>query len=110
MTTNLISSKSGRRIGMILTAAVLLLFVPAVAFAQDVDLGQAQSTLQNFARQLMSIIQVIIGIVGVMMIAWVLYKRMKGDQQSNDALMGWLVALAIGILALQLIKVLFIRA
>lgn len=106
---NLSNFLSSKRFSTVLMVAALLI-IPVAAFAQtDINLNQATSTLRTFATQLMTAVQIIIGIVGTIMIAWVLYKRMKGDQQSNDALMGWLVALAIGILALQLIKVLFLK-
>lgn len=106
---NLINPIRQKRLTTILTVFALLLFIPVAASAQDVSLQQATSTLQNFGREIVNAVQIIIGIVGAMMIAWVVYKRQKGDQQSNDALMGWLVALAVAVLALQLIKAMFLR-
>lgn len=106
---NLINPIRQKRLTTILMVFALLLFIPVAVSAQEVSLQQATSTLQNFGREIVNVVQIIIGIVGAMMIAWVVYKRQKGDQQSNDALMGWLVALAVAVLALQLIKAMFLR-
>ena len=88
---------------------LILALTPAVEFvasAQDAEifLNNATSTVKTAAKAAVDLVSAIIGLVGILMLAWNFYKRAKGDQQSNDALMGWGAALIVAVIFLQIIK------
>ena len=71
------------------------------------QLKNIEDSLKNAGGRVVSIVSIMIGLVGVIMLAWVFYKRSKGDQQSNDALMGWGVALIFAMIMLQIVRAIF---
>lgn len=87
-----------------------LLLNASLLFAQKDAAGiidSATKTMTGVGNSIITLVQVIIGVVGALMLAWNFYKRAKGDQQSNDALMGWGASLIFAALFLQVIKAAF---
>ena len=83
-----------------------LLLNASLLYSQDVSnlVNQATTTVKSTGQQIVNLVSAIIGVVGALMLAWNFYKRAKGDQQSNDALMGWGSSLLFAALFLQIIK------
>ena len=88
---------------------VLAMAMPVIAFAQDakglLDTGRDQ--VKSLGKSAVSFISILMGLVGVIMLGWNFYKRAKGDQQSNDALVGWGSALIFAFIMLQIINAAF---
>lgn len=96
----------------IMTAAAAA-FVSIASLAQDVTLNSAleatERVLSQNATSIINVISLIIGIVGVAMLAWQGAKYLKGDGNSNDALMKVGSGLLIIAVLLEIIKAVFLR-
>lgn len=94
---------------MAVAAAALL--VPAIAFAQNPTasgmLSNVEGELKGLGGTMINVISVIIGLIGIAMIAINLSKYMKGDPSSNDSLIKVGVGLLIAVVLLQVIRVAF---
>lgn len=94
----------------------LCLLVPAVVFAEpggastaDQILGQAHDTLFTLSGLIVNLVSLIMGLVGIFMLAVNLYKYFKGDPSSNDALTKVGAGLLIAVIILQVIRVTMLR-
>lgn len=89
------------------------LFVPAVVFAQastaDQILRQTHSTLFSLSTLIVNLVSLIMGLVGIFMLAVNLYKYFKGDPSSNDALTKVGAGLLIAVIILQVIRVTLLK-
>ena len=89
-------------------AALLLVMAASssVAFAQDASsfLTQAHGEVSGISALIVNIVCVIMGIIGVVMLATNLAKYFKGDPSSNDALMKIGGGMLIAIIILQVIR------
>lgn len=92
-------------------AALVFVGVQQLFAAKTVDasglLSTTETQITGIGTMLTNVVSALIGIIGIVMLAWNFYKRAKGDQQSNDALMGWGSALLFAALGLQIIKFAF---
>ena len=67
-----------------------LMMVPMVAVAADdasTILSTTHTTLLSLATQIVNVVSIVMGLVGVVMLGINLAKYLKGDPSSNDALM-----------------------
>lgn len=91
----------------------LMMMVPAVAFAQagtaDQILSQTHSTLMGLSTLVVNVVSIVMGLVGVAMLAVNLAKYFKGDPSSNDALMKVGGGLLIAVIILQVIRVTLLK-
>lgn len=67
-------------------------------------INNATSSVKTAARAAINLVSALIGLIGVLMLAWNFMKRAKGDQQSSDALMNWGSSLLFVAIALQAVK------
>lgn len=97
-----------------LRGAVLgfLMMVPMVAFGADdasTILSTTHTTLLSLATQIVNVVSIVMGLVGVVMLGINLAKYLKGDPSSNDALMKVGGGLLIAVVILQIIKVTLLK-
>lgn len=93
------------------------LLVPAVVFAQagaqagtaDQILEQAHSTLFTLSSRVINLVSLVMGLVGVYMVAMNFYKYSKGDPSTQDALSKVGAGLVIAVIILQIIRVTLLR-
>lgn len=82
------------------------------AFAQYTSFNdmadKAQGVFQSALTPIINIASIVIAVVAVIMLIWNYIKRSKGDGQGNDALASWGFSLIFAVLALQLVKVVFL--
>lgn len=93
-------------------AAALAAAVAATRGAMaQVTASQALTTateqVKSLGTQIINLATYVIGAVGVGMLVWAYFKRAKGDQGGNDALMGWGISLIVVIILLQVMKAIF---
>ena len=85
------------------------MLLPAVAFADagtaDQILNQTHLQLRNMSGSIVNVVSVIMGLIGVVMLATNLVKYFKVDPSSNDALMKVGGGLLIAVVILQIIRV-----
>lgn len=88
---------------------VLAMAMPLITYAQTAEnlLNKGTSQVQSIGKTAVTFISYLMGLVGVIMLGWNFYKRAKGDQQSNDALVGWGSALIFAFIMLQIISAAF---
>lgn len=93
----------------ILAVAVLMAVCGAVCLAQG-NTGQAidigTSTLKNNATKIIGLVKLIVLIVGAALLGWAFFKKAKGDQGGNDALMNWGITLVGSLVAFEIIEAL----
>lgn len=97
-----------------ITTTLLAIGASAVTFAQNVTLNgaldQADSILRSNANRFVNVVSLIIGLIGIAMLGWQGAKYLKGDGNSNDALMKIAGGMLIIAILLQVIKAIFIGA
>lgn len=89
-----------------------LMMVPMVAVAADdasTILSTTHTTLLGLATQIVNVVSIVMGLVGVVMLGINLAKYLKGDPSSNDALMKVGGGLLIAVVILQIIKVTLLK-
>lgn len=100
---------------VITTAAVIgaCLLAPAVAFADasqaDQILIETHGTLLGLSGVIVNVVSIVMGLIGVAMLAVNLVKYFKGDPSSNDALIKVGGGLLIAVVILQIIKVTLLK-
>lgn len=90
----------------------LMMLVPMFAFAAgdaSTILSAAKSELGGLSQLIIDVVSVVMGLIGVAMLAVNLAKYFKGDPSSNDALMKIGGGLLIAVVILQVIKVTLLR-
>ncbi len=92
--------------------AFSFLAVPQLAFAAGDPSAQSlidevETELTGFAEPIINIVTIIMGIIGVVMIAINLSKYLKGDPSSNDSLLKVGIGMLIAVVLLQVIKMVF---
>lgn len=89
------------------------LLVPAVVFAQastaDQILQTTHDTLFTMSGLIVNLVSLVMGLVGIFMLAVNLYKYFKGDPTSNDALTKVGAGLLIAVIILQIIRVTLLK-
>lgn len=95
-----------------ITTSLVALGASVLTFAQNVTLqgavDQADQILRTNATRIVNLISLVIGLLGVVMLAWQGAKYLKGDGNSNDALMKVAGGMLIIAILLQVIKAVFI--
>ena len=89
------------------------LFIPALAFGQASDasaiLNETHRQLLDMSGLIVNIVSIVIGLVGIAMLAVNLPKYFKGDPTSNDALIKIGGGLLIAVVILQIIRMTLLR-
>lgn len=70
-------------------------------------LQQTEATLRGIGGTLMTVLQLICGLIGGVMLIWNFAQRSKNDGQSNDKIFGWAIALLAAMIGLYVIKTVF---
>ncbi len=87
---------------------VLLFLSQGAAYAQmissDSFLSSVESTLKSSSNSIANIVSIIIGLVGIVMLAWQWFRYNKGEQQTNDSLVKIGGGLVIVVILFQIIK------
>ena len=100
---------SSRRLA---AAAAALAVSTGAAMAQSQDAGsmltQASSTLKTYASPLLSVVSIILGLVGIIMLVPTFIKYAKGEPTSADAFIKHGGGLVIAFALLQLIRLIFL--
>lgn len=95
---------------LFVAAAASLMAAPA--FAQYKGFTEMASSAEGVFRDalipIINIASIVIGVVAVIMLIWNYIKRSKADGQGNDALASWGFSLIFAILALQIVKIVFL--
>lgn len=73
----------------------------------DGALQSVVSTFQSGLKTMFTILRMMMGISGAIMLVWNFYQRSKNDGQSNDKLLGWGIALLIGMGGLFAVQAIF---
>lgn len=91
-----------------LTVTLALFSGGYALMAQNFDaaakISSMTSDLRTIGRQVITLVSVLIGIVGAIMLVWNYFKRAKGEGQGNDALGSWGWGLIFTFIFLQLIS------
>jgi len=98
------SSKFGK---LAVSAASIMLFAQNAFAQKDVSsmLSTTQSTLKTIVTPVVNIFSIILGLIGVVMLAPDMAKFMKGEGTSADALLKHGGGLLIAVIILQIIRV-----
>lgn len=90
----------------IVPAVLLLTQMPADAqmISSDTFLSNVESTLKSSSNAISNIASMIIGLVGIAMLAWQWFRYNKGEQQTNDSLVKIGGGLIIVVILFQIIK------
>ena len=95
-----------------IAASVAASMAAAPAFAQYKGFTEMASSAEGVFRDalipIINIASIVIGVVAVIMLIWNYIKRSKGDGQGNDAMASWGFSLIFAILALQIVKIVFL--
>lgn len=76
----------------------------AQTFDANSKITSMTSDLKTIGKNVISLVSVLVGVVGAIMLVWNYFRRAKGEGQGNDALGSWGWGLLFTFIFLQLIS------